>query len=357
MQTIDIYAGKQAFQHIEKNGLKPRDIRVIIGASGGPKWFVLSHLDRYLVSNWLPQIDHQLELVGSSIGAFRMAAYASENPLAAIEQLEKQYINQRYSTNRPSSKEVSQSSIDILKAMLSENDLKHHQSRKLHIITARAKGLIENENKFKQGLGLAQVAAGNYLSRKLLARHFDRVIFQSPGGHLPIEQWDKFKTSAITLSKENYFTAVEASGAIPIVMQGVKDPFGAPKGTYRDGGMVDYHFDLPIKPKDGLVLYPHFSSTIKPGWFDKNIQSRKVSADNYSHTVVICPSQAFIDSLPNGAIPNRKDYTRFDDLTRINNWTTAVRESRKLAEEFQRWYEQGTPIKNVKPIEEICHSK
>jgi hypothetical protein len=353
MQAIDIYAGKEAYQHIEQHGLKPEHIRMIIGASGGPKWFVLSHLDRYLVQHWLPAIPHKIDLVGSSIGAFRMACYASKNPLQAIKNLESNYVNQRYSA-KPTAREVTQSVEDMLDVIVSSDDLLHHQLRKLHIIAARTKGYCSSENKLIQMMGLSAVVLGNYLSRNTLPLWFDRVIFQSPGGELPVENWDKFKTSTITLCEENYRDALFASGAIPIVIEGVKTPFGAPEGLYRDGGMVDYHFDLPFKPGNGLVLYPHFSPVLKPGWFDKSIARRKISADNYSHTVVVCPSRQFIDSLPYQKIPDRKDFDKMDTETRIRYWKTAVDKSVQIAEQFDQWASTGASITDVQPIEAIA---
>lgn len=353
MQAIDIYAGRDAYRHIENHGLKPADVHTIIGASGGPKWFVLSHLDRYLTRHWLPQIDHQLELIGSSIGAFRMAAYAGKDPHQAIEQLEQHYSNQRYS-GKPTAKEVSRSVVETLDAFTREDDVDAHINRKLHIIAARTKGLCSFENKLVQSLGLAAIVGGNYLSRDTLPASFDRVIFQSEGGKLPVTEWDKFKTSKVALTKANYRSALMASGAIPIVIEGVKNPSGAPKGLYRDGGMVDYHFDLPIKPKQGIALYPHFSPTLKPGWFDKSIASRKVSAENYSHTLLVCPGQAFIDTLPYQKIPDRKDFETMDTETRIKAWHKAIDQCKLIAEAFDDWCSKGAPINRVKPIEEIA---
>ena len=38
-----------------------------------------------------------------------------------------------------------------------------------------------------------------------------------------------------------------ASGSIPIVMKRVRNISCAPKGIYRDGGLIDYHFDLMVQ--------------------------------------------------------------------------------------------------------------
>jgi hypothetical protein len=353
MEPIEIFAGQQAYRHIAQSGIRPTDIRAIIGASGGPKWFVLSHLDRYLIQNWLPAIPHQLELIGSSIGAWRMAAYASAAPMAALEQLESQYLNQRYSA-RPSHQEISQSIRQLLDSFIQSNDLDQHQLKKLHIVAARCKGLSQLEQPSLQGLAFAAVAVGNLVSRRTLPRSFDRVIFQSPGGQLPVAQWDHFRTHQVPLNRANYRDALLASGAIPIVIEGVRDPVGAPAGLYRDGGMVDYHFDLPFKPQQGLVLYPHFSPLLKPGWFDKPLPWRKVQASNYSHTLMISPSREFVASLPYGKIPDRRDFERLDNDSRIRYWQTVVDRNQAIAEAFDRWVHSANPLDQVIPIETLA---
>lgn len=349
MIPMQVFAGEHAFAHIQERGLSPSDIRVIIGASGGPKWFVLSNLDRYLIQNWLPQINHPINLIGSSIGAWRMSAYASIDGLAAIDLLEENYLTQSYS-DKPNAREVTQSIHDLVDSFIASTPLSQHANRNLHIVTARCKGLAQYEQKQLQAFAMMTVALCNAASRRSLPIWFDRVIFNTANSQLPIESWDNFKTSTITLSDNNYREALLASGAIPVVIEGVRNPIGAPAGMYRDGGMVDYHFDLPFKPKAGLVLYPHFAPMLKPGWFDKPLPWRRVSAEHYSHTVVVTPSKEFIASLPFSKIPDRKDFERLPTAERIQFWRTVVERNKALADAFDNWVNQPNPIKSVEPI-------
>lgn len=353
MRPIQIFAGHKAYAHIQEHGIKPTDIRVMLGASGGPKWFVLSHLDRYLMQNWLPQMTQQVEFIGSSIGAWRMSAYAGSDPLQALEHLEYHYLNQRYST-KPSATEVSQSVHDLLDGFINADDVHHHHTRKLHIVSALSKGLSGIEQKHLQSAAFAAVAAGNLISRRTLPFWFDRAVFHSADADLPVSQWDAFKTHRVKLTSENYRDALLSSGAIPVVIKGVRSPQGAPVGMYRDGGMVDYHFDLPIKPRDGLVLYPHFVPMLKPGWFDKPLKWRKVQADHYSHTLVITPSREFVASLPYAKIPDRKDFERLDNDTRIRYWQTVVDRNKAIADAFHDWLNLADPISWVEPINSIA---
>lgn len=353
-QALNFYAGEHAYRTIQNQGLSPQSIRVILGASGGPKWFVLSHLDRYLASEWLPAIDHPLNLIGSSIGAWRMTAYANKDPVAAIDRLEHGYLNQRYSDNADAD-EITGKVNEFIEETLGDepfNDL--HPNRLLHLVTARCRGITAAHSSRKQAWVFTGVAASNMISRATLPRYFDRVVFRSQGGQLPLSDWDQFTTYQVPLTPDNLRQALQASGAIPVVIHGVTNPAGAPPGVYRDGGMVDYHFDLPIKPDNGLVLYPHFSPVLKPGWFDKPLPWRKVTANHYSHTLVVCPSQAFIDRLPYGKIPDRKDFETLDADTRIRYWKTVVDMNRALADEFHNLVSTGKLAERLQPITAIA---
>lgn len=352
--VLKVYAGEQALTHLRQQGLQPKDVRVILGASGGPKWFVLTHLDRYLARDWLPAIQHPLHLMGSSIGAWRMAAYANLNPVAAIDRLEEGYLNQRYSDNADAD-EITAKVNEFVDHALGDdpmNDL--HPLRHLHLVTARCKGMTASLSSRKQAFAFGSVALANAASRSLLPRHFDRVVFSSKGSQPLVEAWDQFPTHEVTLTANNLRPALQASGAIPVIIHGVETPPGAPSGVYRDGGMTDYHFDLPIKPADGLVLYPHFSNVLKPGWFDKPLPWRKVQASNYSHTLVLCPSEGFIERLPYGKIPDRKDFERLDDATRLRYWQTVIDENERLAEAFDRLCQHGGWANVARPISEIA---
>ncbi|MHA7879973.1 MAG: patatin-like phospholipase family protein [Saccharospirillum sp.] len=351
---LRVFAGEQALTHLREQGLRPADVRVILGASGGPKWFVLTHLDRYLAREWLPRLPHPVDLMGSSIGAWRMAAYANRNPVAAIDRLETGYLNQRYSDNADAD-EITAKVNEFVDQALGDapmDDL--HPQRHLHLITARCKGLTAARSSRTQALAFGSVALANAASRALLPRHFDRVVFSSEGRPAPVKAWDQFPTHAVTLTADNLRPALQASGAIPVIIHGVDTPPGAPPGVYRDGGMTDYHFDLPIQPDTGLVLYPHFSTTLKPGWFDKPLPWRKVQAQNYSHTVVLCPSEDFVARLPYGKIPDRKDFERLDDTTRLRYWQTVIDENERLAEAFDRLCQHGGWADVARPITEIA---
>ena len=88
---LEIYAGKTALKTIQQQGFTPEIFSSFLGASGGPKWFTLLGLDKYLFGEFFKGRQQPLNLIGSSAGAFRAACFAQKDPVAAIERLAKNY--------------------------------------------------------------------------------------------------------------------------------------------------------------------------------------------------------------------------------------------------------------------------
>ncbi len=143
-----------------------------------------------------------------------------------------------------------------------------------------------------------------------------------------------------------------ASGSIPLVLRGVKEIDGAPKGTYRDGGIIDYHLDINFSTEK-LVLYPHFFPSIKPGWFDKNLKNRNANIKNYHNVVMITPSQTHVESLPYKKISDRTDFQNLDNRARQRYWQTVLDKSQLMAKDLKTLVDNGEGIENIIPIETI----
>ena len=332
---IDIYAGKTAAKIINEQGFKPELFTSFLGASGGPKWFTLFGLDKYIFGEFFKHRTQPLNLIGSSAGAFRSACFAQNDPVAAIKRLAKSYSQTRYSSNKPTPAEITLKARALLDDVFGDDgvtEIINNPVFKAHFIVAKSNGFIASEHKLIQLLGLSKSYMLNRINRKLLGAQYERFIFGAPNSHLSITDNYKFKTHNIELTQTNLKDALLASGSIPLVMQGIKNIAGSPPGIYRDGGIIDYHFDLKIN-NPGLILYPHFNSDPKAGWFDKNLK-RKVSPQNYDNVVMITPSKEFVVGLPYGKIPDRNDFTDLDADTRIKYWNTVFSETEKLAKAF-----------------------
>jgi hypothetical protein len=157
----------------------------------------------------------------------------------------------------------------------------------------------------------------------------------------PISTCDAYAGDRIALDSGNLAPALLASGSIPGLLDGVRDIPGAPAGVYRDGGIVDYHFDPRWATGEGLILYPHFGPTLIPGWFDKPFRGRHLDPAALDRVVVLAPSPEFVASLPYGKIPDRRDALRFDSREMRRYWSTVARESERLGEALTRLLQNG----------------
>ena len=92
MKALAIYAGPKAREHLQRYGFLPQHVGVIPGAAGGPKGLILGPLDRFIFGQWLPQSHQFVDLVGASIGAWRMATACLNDSAHALVRLEKDYI-------------------------------------------------------------------------------------------------------------------------------------------------------------------------------------------------------------------------------------------------------------------------
>ena len=332
---LDIYCGSNALKTIQQHGFKQELFTTMLGASGGPKWFTLFGLDKFLFGEYFKDRTAELNLVGSSAGAFRFAALSQKDPVAAITRLATLYSQTTYSQTADAN-EITDKAVVLLDDVLGDNgceEIINNPIFKAHFIVAKCRGLTTFEHKLPLMFGLIASMAFNQVDRALLAKQYQRYIYHHPKSQLTIKDNYNFNTQYQPLNKQNLASALLASGSIPIVMKGIKNIVGSAKGIYRDGGIIDYHFDVDIRPTSGLTLYPHFSSIPKAGWFDKNL-ARKVSAKHYENTVMLVPSEEFIARLPFAKIPDRKDFTDLDAKTRLRYWQTVLTESEVLADEF-----------------------
>jgi hypothetical protein len=348
---LDIYCGENALKTIQEQGFKQELFTTMLGASGGPKWFTLFGLDKFLFGEYFKDRTAELNLVGSSAGAFRFAALSQQDPVAALTRLATLYSQTQYSKNADA-KEITEKALRLLEEVLGQNgcdEIINNPVFKAHFIVAKCRGLTAFEHKFSLMLGLVASMAYNQVDRGLLAKQYQRYVYHHPQSQLKIDDSFNFNTQYQALSNKNLAPALLASGSIPIVMEGIKDIAGSANGMYRDGGIIDYHFDVDITPASGLTLYPHFSSTPKAGWFDKNL-SRKVNANHYKNTVMLVPSDEFIARLPYAKIPDRKDFTELDASARLTYWQAVLKESEVLADEFSKRVITSN-TKNIKLIE------
>ncbi|MFT5593082.1 MAG: hypothetical protein ACI8SR_001450 [Oceanicoccus sp.] len=347
--TIEILAGDKALKQIQQQGLNPQDIQLMVGASGGPKWLMLSRLDQYLAEHFLPKATQPISLVGSSIGSWRMACHAQQDPLASFKQFEDIYLNQRYDTL--SADEITVFVDKVLGELFNDERAQHivdNPQRKLHIVAVRNRLLLNGRHNISQALGLLAAATGNLFSRKIVEALYPRVLISQQSSHAPYHK----RPEVIELGVNNLKQALVASGAIPMMLEPAKVEGGKDRWHW-DGGMVDYHFSGPFPAEDGLVFYPHFFPKIVPGWFDKAVPWRKAKAKNYDNVVMIAPSHEFIAKLPYGKIPDRKDFNALTDVERETYWRAVISATDGLVDDFHTKLQKDNLASSVKSIKTI----
>jgi hypothetical protein len=341
--ALRILAGPVALKALRADGFDRDAFNVMAGASGGAKWLVLGGLDRALARHFIAGRQGTLFLLGSSIGAWRSCCHAQADPLAAFERFERAYLAQRYGP-RPSAAEVSRVTREILGTLLGAHgaaEILAHPQLRLNLTAVRARHVAAVEAPWAQKLTLGAAALANVISPRTLGLFFTRALFHDPRDRPPFMSPAVLPGETVALTADNLAPAVMATGAVPLVLQGIRGIPGAPAGLYRDGGIVDYHFDCDMSGGRGLVLYPHFYPHVIPGWFDKLLPWRRASGAALERTVILCPSTEFVAALPGGKIPDRKDFWSFDDAERLRRWRIAIAESRRLGDEFAELVETG----------------
>jgi hypothetical protein len=355
-QALEVHAGPRALALLRERGLQASDVRAIPAAAGGPKGLILNHIDRFLFGDWLKGGQQTVHLLGASIGAWRMAAGCTIDPVRSFAELAEGYIAQDYPHlpgKQPTASDVSRLFAKSLAAALApqQQAVLNHPRYRLHVFTSRGRHVLHRQGKLRTPVGYAGAFAANAISRKALGGWLERVVFSDPRDALPVPLTD-FRSHTAALNAANLLPSIQASCSIPFWLDAVHDIPGAPRGAYWDGGITDYHLHLNYAAmSQGVVLYPHFQSSVIPGWLDKGLTRRHAATPALDNLVLLSPKPEWIKTLPNGKLPDRNDFTQYgDDLAgRVKAWTRAVEESMRLADELADWLATGRGVE-VKPL-------
>ncbi|GIU06428.1 MULTISPECIES: alpha/beta hydrolase [unclassified Shewanella] len=342
MSSLRFIAGPKAFKTLSENEFKPELFTQLLAASGGPKWIGIAALDRYLFTEFFKDLNQPLHTLGASSGAWRLACLGQANPNSAYDRLEELYICQRYDT-KPTAIEVSQQVAGIIQGLLGStgaDEIVNHSQINSHYIACQARHLNRLGGQAPLALGLATAAMTNLVTRKSLAWHFKRCVFGVEQGTSPFAELKDLPSEFYALSQSNIHQVLLATGSIPWVLAPVKRIDGAPNGHYYDGGITDYHFDLPLQQSQGLTLYPHFYPKMAPGWFDKSLPWRLAKV-NYDNALILAPSDAYLQSLPYGKLPDRGDFKHLDSDSRIKYWQKSAAMSKILADDLAEVIDKG----------------
>lgn len=349
-------AGHAALARIRQHGLAAADIHLLPGAAGGPKGIGLLGLDCAIFGEFLPRARQRRTLIGASVGSWRFAAVASgrtpTESVAALERLADLYTRQRFPEGS-SARDISRRCVTMLDDLLQDTDatVLGNPDYRLAVATVRSRGLLSSDQPALLGAGLLGVALTNLVSRRLLALSMERMLSAPDTEPLPLADDGLFTTHQLPLTAANLRATLMASGSIPLVLEGVTGIAGAPAGIYRDGGLLDYHLDLAWQT-EGVVLYPHFTDHVTPGWFDKPLKWRRGHPERLKNVLLVAPSPAYLARLPHGKLPDRTDFKRYlnDDAGREKYWRQALAESRRMGDEFLETLASGRLAEQLQPL-------
>jgi hypothetical protein len=321
-------------------------IKSFYGPATGPRWLIAGGFDLRLIKSGLLGRKWPLLLVGASAGSWRFAAWMQPEAEKSYQSLMDAYITTVY-TKKDTPETIRKSLVKIINAVIEDDALPFalaNRRYRLAVITARAKHLTASKRKWIQGAGFALCFAMNALHRSLLYRFTESVVFYSGPKPPPFTLRPDFKGEYVPLSRINFKSALVASGAIPLLVAGVHDIYGAPKGVYRDGGLTDYHLARPytIDDQDLTLSFLH-QERIIPGWLDKRLSRRQPPPEALENVLMVYPSDDLVAKLPQGKVPDRDDFKTYadDPVTRIKNWRQAAAQCAHLGEVFLELAQSG----------------
>jgi hypothetical protein len=340
MTQLRIKAGRRIYEMIKDGGFNFDSVTAYFGPAAGPRWLIASGFDLTLLTcGLLGRRRTPVHLIGSSAGAWRFATWLQPEAAARYQQLMDAYIDIRY-TKADTPATILEKFKDLVNLYLEDDALSFALANKkyrLAVITARARNLVASEKIWIQKTGLIACYLLNFLSRNNIYFFADRVVFYSGSKPPGFCLQPHFRGSFVRLNETNFKYALMASGAIPLAVRGIHDIYGAPRGVYRDGGLIDYHLTHQYASgKNDIVLFFHHQERIIPGWLDKENSRRIPDEEALSNVLMVFPSQNFIEKLPGGKVPDRTDFITYidDHKTRTENWRKAVALAATLGEEF-----------------------
>jgi len=353
--NIRVRAGKAAYELIRAGRFNLDRIATYFGPAGGPRWLVASGFDLTLIREGSLGKRQPVWLVGASAGAWRFAAWLQPEAEKSYRALLEAYIAATYGRN-DTPETIRRSLTEITDSYIDDDALPFALACKpyrLAVLTCRAKHLTASETPWVQKTGFLLGLLANFLHPALIHLFSERIVFYC-GPQPPDFCLRKgFRGRFFPLSEVNFKPAVTSSGAIPLVVAGVRDIFDAPNGVYRDGGLIDYHINQDYRTRNGgLTLFFHHQERIIPGWMDKRIGSRRPQDGFLDSVIMVYPSEDFVAGLPGGRIPDRGDFETFvdDPALRIANWRKVVELSAPLGEEFLELIAGGRLQQVVEPF-------
>lgn len=348
-------AGPNVIDMIRDEGLKPERVYAFAAPAGGPKWFISVGFDRAVInSRFLERAGHRVLLAGASAGAWRCIAMACRDPLDAYERLRIAYSRNVFSAlDTPAT--LGEALKKNVESFVNNEDIPYileHPVFDLAVHSVRGRGIGASENAKIQGTALILGGIFNAVSRTGMNVFFESVVFFS-GERAPLFTRGSFTGVSVRLNSKNLRSVAVATGSLPYIVAGVQNIPGAPRGVYRDGGLLDYQLNRDYCPvENGGTLFFHYQERIVPGWFDKHLPRRKPQKGVVARVIQVYPSEDFVRLLPGRRLPDRSDFKMFveNPAERIRRWDEVSKLSEILGEEFLQAVESRSISRQIEVL-------
>jgi len=353
-ELLEISAGPRALSRIRDSGLSPGDVSVLAGPATGPRWIVIAGIDRALAdSRWLNR-SPGIWLWGASAAAWRFSAFAQKDPSAAIRLFQENYAGMQFGrTFNPVRvrREIERALSGFMPKSTARKEalIKGDHGPKLAVVTVRQKSAVEGMEKL---IYLSSFLL-NFLTPAANEIMVERVVFYSPPSPPPQLEEKDFPGRALELSPENLEKVLLATASVPLKVTPPDSIPGAFRGTYQDGGVLDYHINSCLFPceDEGIILLITHPGKIMARWMDRFTPWRRISRLRLERLVVVQPSSKLLDLLPGRRLPSRKDWEEMkDQKERLSLWKRAMEISMPLGEVFMEAVESGAVKNMVFPI-------
>jgi hypothetical protein len=353
-KMLRVGAGPAALSRLRDSGLAAADLAVVVGPATGPRWIVVAGIDRALAdSRWLNK-GRDLWLWGASAGAWRFAALAQPDPSDAIRRFQESYAGMHFT--RPLDREQVRGEIERALGGFLPRDVESRdalargsQGPKLAVVTVRQRAALEGMEKTIYLTSLLL----NFFHSSAGRVTTERVVFHSPMQPPPPLCEPGFPGRGVALTAANIEKALLASGSVPFKAMPVTRIPGAPRGSYQDGGFLDYHINSSLFPgrDDRLQLLITQPGKILARWLDRFTPWRGLPAAGLDRLVVVQPSPEIIDRLPGRRLPSRKDWEEIPDRKeRLEIWNRALETCLPLGEIFMNAVLSGAVGRMAEPL-------
>ena len=169
-----------------------------------------------IFGNWLTERQNPtpIDLFGTSVGAFKLAAAARTDPRKALEKMAHAYVHQSYAnaltydaitdqTNKTMSKFLGadDGSDDISVGI---GEVLGNPHYRLHIGAVRCQGRLNEEGQNPQRLAMLRAGLLSPFTDRHLRGLAERVVFSDPRHELTFHARDGFAVSTKTLTADNF---------------------------------------------------------------------------------------------------------------------------------------------------------